>query len=233
MGMFTNVFVPGLVGGDALRALYLGRRHQRIGPAFASVMADRGIGLLTLIWLAAAAALCTTRVRLPTSVLRVTLAAGAISLLAYLTAPLLAKCASTRNRLHRLVAPMIPYLCRPLALTPAIALSAVLQLSLATCQYLLGIGLGLDIALATFVLIVPITNVIASLPITINGLGMREAGYLLLLGLAGISKEQAIALSMLYFAATLTGGFTGVFAFLTTAMPHSLTAEPLKPISLE
>src|ERR1700730_1785089 len=41
IGMFTNVFVPGLIGGDALRALYLGRRHQRIGQAFASVMADR------------------------------------------------------------------------------------------------------------------------------------------------------------------------------------------------
>ena len=29
IGMFTNVFVPGLVGGDALRAIYLGRsRHE-------------------------------------------------------------------------------------------------------------------------------------------------------------------------------------------------------------
>src|SRR5690348_16537736 len=41
IGMFTNVFVPGLVGGDALRALYLGRQHRRMGPAVASVMADR------------------------------------------------------------------------------------------------------------------------------------------------------------------------------------------------
>src|SRR5262249_47657651 len=48
IGMFTNVFVPGLVGGDALRALYLGRQQRKIGPAFASVIADRGIGLLTL-----------------------------------------------------------------------------------------------------------------------------------------------------------------------------------------
>ena len=232
IGMFTNVFVPGLIGGDALRALYLGRLHQRIGPAFASVMADRGIGLIALFWLASAAALCTTRVRLPPSVLRVTLAAGAISLLAYLTAPLLAKRLSTVNRLNRLLAPIIPYLCRPIALMPAIALSLLLQLSLATCQYLLAIGLGLDIALATFVLIVPIINVIASLPVTINGLGMREAGYLVLLGMAGVSKEQAVALSILYFAATITGGVTGVFAFVTTPMPHP-AAEPTKPLSPE
>ncbi len=230
VGMFTNVFVPGLVGGDALRAVYLGRRQQRIGPAFASVMADRGIGLLTLFWVAAVAVLCTTRVRLPASVLRVTLAAGAISLLAFLAAPLLAKWLSGTNRINRLLAPIIPYLCQPIALAPAIALSALLQLSLAVCQYLLAIGLGLDIALTTFVLIVPITNVIASLPVTINGLGMREAGYLVLLGMAGVSKEQAIALSLLYFAATLAGGFTGVFAFVMTPMPHAPDLEP--PASL-
>ena len=233
IGMFTNVFVPGLIGGDALRALYLGRRHQRIGQAFASVMADRGIGLITLFWLAAVAALCTTRVRLPASVLRVTLAAGGLSLLTYLAGPLVANWVSRRNRFNRLLAPMIPYLCRPIALIPAIALSALLQLSLAACQYLLAIGLGLDTALATFVLIVPITNVIASLPITINGLGMREAGYLLLLGVAGVSKQQAVALSILYFAATLTGGFTGVFAFLTTPMPRPATIESLKSLSSE
>jgi uncharacterized membrane protein YbhN (UPF0104 family) len=231
IGMFTNVFVPGLVGGDTLRALYLGRRHRRIGPAFASVMADRGIGLLSLFWLAAVAALCTTRVRLPPPMLRAILAIGGLSLLLYLAAPLLAKWVSTRNRLNRLLSPIIPYLCRPIALTPAIALSALLQLALATCQYLLGIGLGLDIALTTFILIVPITNVIASLPITINGLGMREAGYLLLLGMAGVSKEQAVALSILYFAASLTGGFTGVFAFVLTPMPGTAAAEPLNSAS--
>lgn len=231
IGMFTNVFVPGLVGGDALRALYLGRRNQKIGQAFGSVMADRGIGLLTLFWLAAVAAICATRVRLPVSVLGATLGAGGISLLAYLAAPQLARWVSRTNRLKRLLAPIIPYLCRPLSLTPAIALSALLQLSLATCQYLLAVGLGLDIGLATFVLIVPITNVIASLPITINGLGMRDAGYLVLFGMAGVSKEQAVALSILYFAATLTGGFTGVFAFVTTPMPRPPVIESLTSLA--
>jgi glycosyltransferase 2 family protein len=230
VGMFTNLFVPGLVGGDALRALYLGRRHQRIGQAFASVVADRGTGLLALFWLAVVAAVCTTRMRLPAPVLRVTLAAGAISLLAFLAAPRLANWVSGRDRLNRLFAPIIPYLCRPIALTPAIALSALLQLSLAMCQYLLAIGLRLDIALATFILIVPITNVIAGLPITINGLGMREAGYLVLLGMAGVSREQAVALSLLYFAATLVGGFTGIFAFVMTPMPRPSAIGPLKSV---
>ena len=233
IGMFANVFVPGLIGGDALRALYLGRRHRQIGQAFGSVMADRGIGLLALFWLAAMAALWIDRVPLPTSVQHVALLAGGISLLGYLAAPLIAKWVSRAEHFNRVLAPILPYLCRPLALAPAIALSVLLQVSLAACQGLLALGLGLHIALTTFVLVVPITNVIASLPVTINGLGMREAGYLLLLGMAGVSKEQAVALSILYFAATLVGGFTGVIAFIMTPMPNPAAGESQNPISAE
>ncbi|WP_423946534.1 lysylphosphatidylglycerol synthase transmembrane domain-containing protein, partial [Candidatus Binatus sp.] len=55
--MFTNLFVPGLLGGDAARSVYLGRRHGRMGEAIASVVADRGVGLISLFWLAAIAAM--------------------------------------------------------------------------------------------------------------------------------------------------------------------------------
>jgi len=56
IGMFTNLFVPGLIGGDAARAAYLGLRHRRMGEAVASVVADRGVGLVALFWFAAVAA---------------------------------------------------------------------------------------------------------------------------------------------------------------------------------
>src|ERR1700733_9352980 len=53
IGIFTNLFVPGLLGGDAARAFYLGRRHGKIGEAIASALADRGYGLMGLFWLGA------------------------------------------------------------------------------------------------------------------------------------------------------------------------------------
>ena len=65
IGVFTNLFVPGLIGGDAARSVYLGRRHQRLAAAIASVVADRGIGLLTLFWFAALAAAAFRAIALP------------------------------------------------------------------------------------------------------------------------------------------------------------------------
>ena len=65
VGVFTNLFVPGLVGGDAARALYLGRRKGHIGRAAATVAADRMTGLIALFWFAATCVALFGRTILP------------------------------------------------------------------------------------------------------------------------------------------------------------------------
>jgi glycosyltransferase 2 family protein len=227
IGMFTNVFVPGLIGGDALRAVYLGRRHLRLGEAIASVGADRIVGLLGLFWMTAAAAALS--VSLPRSVTLPTIAVGVISLVGFAALPLIGKLAARLPaRIANTTATIAPYLNRPLVMMPAIGLSVALQLSLATCQWILARGLGLSAPLTLFLLCVPIANVFASLPVTLNGLGVRETAYLMLFGMAGMAKADAIALGLLWFAATALGNLTGVVAFvLTETPPLRATESPL------
>jgi glycosyltransferase 2 family protein len=219
IGMFTNVFVPGLVGGDALRAVYLGRRHQRLADAIASVVADRIVGLIGLFWVAGVAAAALS-VKLPRSVTLPTIAVGAISLAGFVALPLIGWLAARMQaRIAAVAATIAPYLNRPLAMMPAVGLSIALQLSLAVGQWILARGLGLSAPLTLFVLCVPIANVFASLPVTLNGLGVRESAYLMLFGMAGMAKADAIALGLLWFAATALGNLTGVVAFVLTETP--------------
>ncbi len=220
VGMFTNLFVPGLLGGDAARSVYLGRRHGRMGEAIASVVADRGVGLISLFWLAAMAAMFLNFAPLPRSVITPTVAVGALAMAGFLVSPLVARLIHLMPRSVRRAGGLVaPYLHNPAALIPAIALSIVLQIGLAVCQYILAIGLGLGAPLSLFILCVPIANVFASLPLTLNGLGIRESAYLVLFGMAGMRKEDAIALGLLWFAATMSGGLTGAIAFVTTPAP--------------
>ncbi|HSZ22075.1 MAG TPA: lysylphosphatidylglycerol synthase transmembrane domain-containing protein [Candidatus Sulfotelmatobacter sp.] len=217
VGMFTNLFVPGLLGGDAARSVYLGRRYDRLGEAIASVVADRAVGLLGLFWIAAIAAKFLNFAPIPSSVTTPTIAVGVIALAGFLAAPLVARLIHLMPRpLRRAGGIVAPYLHHPAALIPAIALSIVLQILLATCQYILAAGLGMSVPLSLFILCVPIANVFASLPLTLNGLGIRESAYLVLFGMAGMRKEDAIALGLLWFAATMLGGLTGAVAFITT-----------------
>ena len=219
VGLFTNLFVPGLVGGDATRAFYLGRRHHRMADAIASTLADRGYGLAALFWLAAIAAL-SFRDALTKGVTHPTILVGLVVLAGYLASPLIARLGHMGPRVvRRAVGAIDPYLRRPSSALPAIGLSLILQALLAVCQYLLALGLGLHIPLALFLIIVPIANVFASLPITLNGLGVREPTYMLLFGFAGVGHTDAIALGLLWFVATMLGGLLGVIPFVTVKLP--------------
>ncbi|MGB8414206.1 MAG: lysylphosphatidylglycerol synthase transmembrane domain-containing protein [Candidatus Binatus sp.] len=227
VGMFTNLFVPGLLGGDAARSVYLGRRHSRMGEAIASVVADRGVGLISLFWLAAIAAMFLNFAPLPRSVVTPTVVVGALAMAGFLASPLVARLIHLMPRSVRRAGGLVaPYLHNPAALIPAIALSIVLQIGLAVCQYILAAGLGLAVPLSLFILCVPIANVFASLPLTLNGLGIRESAYLVLFGMAGMRKEDAIALGLLWFAATMAGGLTGAIAFVTTPTPVAAGEAP-------
>jgi len=184
------------------------------------VVADRGVGLVALFWFAAVAAFTVTSVRLPSTMVKVAVAIGLLALAGFLAAPILVTpLRRLRGRLGRIVRPLIPYCQNPLGLIIPFALSLLLQASLAVCQYLLALGMGLDVPLSVVMLVVPMANVAASLPVTFNGLGVREGAYLLLFGMAGVAHRDAIALGLLWFSATLIGGLAGVVPFVMTPIP--------------
>lgn len=232
LGMFTNLFVPGLVGGDAARALYLGRRHGRLGAAAASVVADRGLGLLSLFWLAAAVGGSLNAGALPPVVVRPVMLIGAVCLLAFVAFPLIARVERLMpHSLARYAGLVTPYLRRPLSLMPAIILSLILQALYVVGQYVLAIGLGLSIPLSTFLICVPVAGVFASIPVTFGGLGLRESAYTVLFGMVGLGSADAIALGLLWFAGNAVVGLTGIVPFLTIEISQPSASQAAQSLA--
>ncbi len=220
IGAFTNLFVPGLIGGDAARALYLGRRHHEIGKAVASVIADRGFGLMVLIWLSAVTVALLGRGIFPRAVTTPIFLIGAITALGYLLMPAFSRLKrSLPGRFAATVDMLAPYLNGRLALIPALALSLAIHLMQVAAQYILALGLGLKIPLWLFLLCVPTTNTLASVPLTFNGLGLREGIYVVLFGMAGVGKADAAALGLLWFAITTLAGLCASAAFIAAPTP--------------
>jgi uncharacterized membrane protein YbhN (UPF0104 family) len=220
IGAFTNLFVPGLIGGDAARALYLGRRHHEIGKAVASVVADRGFGLLVLIWLTAVCVAVLGRGIFPPTVTTPIYLIGGATALGYLLMPALVALQSIMpRRIAATIAMLSPYLQGRIALLPALALSLVLHLVQVLAQYVLGLGLGLTIPPWMFLLCVPTTNTLASVPLTFNGLGLREGLYVVLFGMAGVGRADAAALGLLWFAITTLAGLCASVAFIAVPTP--------------
>ena len=212
---FANTLIPGVAGGDALRAIYLGRRTRRLGEAVASVLADRVVGLIGLFWLAASAAILLRERGLPSVLTTPPILTGFVTLALFIVSPLIIRFVQMMpSRLSRYGGFVVTYLEHRSALLAALALSVIVQSVLVVCQYLLALGIGIDAPLTLFLLFVPIAGVFASLPLTINGLGVREGAYLVLFGIAGVDRTNAIALGLLWFACTTIGALPGALAFV-------------------
>jgi glycosyltransferase 2 family protein len=220
IGFFTNLFVPGLIAGDAARVVYLGRRHGRMSGALASIAANRAYGLLGLFWLAAAMVYLFKGGGLPVSVTRPILWIGGLSLAVHLASPWLATVIpATPGPVRRAIELIAPYLSHPFKTVLPLVLSIALQASRAVSQWLLALGLGLHVPVRPFLLVVPIASVFASLPVSLAGLGVREAVYLVLFAMVGVDRNDAVVLGLLYFAVTMLAGLTGALAFIAIDLP--------------
>jgi hypothetical protein len=93
-------------------------------------------------------------------------------------------------------------------------------------HWLIGRALGLGLPVSVYFFVIPLATVVMLVPISINGIGIREGIFALLLGGYGVAQADAVALSLLAFATFFTHGVLGglVFAF-TRAKPAELSAE--------
>ncbi|MGH7930181.1 MAG: lysylphosphatidylglycerol synthase transmembrane domain-containing protein, partial [Candidatus Binatia bacterium] len=81
IGMFFNLFAPGTVGGDVSRVYYLLKHQERddqgrtvpVVRAAVSVLMDRAIGMVVLIWIGAAGLLLFPNYPVPASIRSLTL----------------------------------------------------------------------------------------------------------------------------------------------------------------
>jgi len=83
------------------------------------------------------------------------------------------------------------------------------------CTYLVGLSLGLEVSLEYYFLSVPIIWLVTMLPISINGIGVREGGFVLFFTAVGVSTADALLLSLLTFAQLLLIGLLGGVLFVS------------------
>ena len=102
------------------------------------------------------------------------------------------------------------------AISLCIAQSVVIQAMLALAPFYVLLGMGnSDVGVLAFFIYVPIINVVSMIPVSLNGLGVRENSYVILFSRVGLDGELALAMSLvsffIIFAFSLIGGFLFIF----------------------
>jgi uncharacterized membrane protein YbhN (UPF0104 family) len=220
VGMFFNLVLPTSVGGDVVRGWYLARHRGRGVAAFLSVLAERGSGVLVLAAVACVAAACCP-VPLPWWVAAAVAAVGAAGAAGVASLPAAGRVLRLRpfaspkfDRLRAAADLGADYLRRPRLLAATTALSAVVQVSNVVVVALIGAGLGLKVQPLYYGVLVPLVTLLTLLPVSLNGMGLREAGTVVLLAPLGVGAAPAVTLSVLTFAVYTAASLFGLPCYL-------------------
>jgi uncharacterized protein (TIRG00374 family) len=224
-GAFFNLFLPTLIGGDIVRG-YAIYRITRADASLASILVDRLAGFAALIAIALGALLVAYRqIRDPQVAAMILGVAAAFGLLMAVlltervkgrASGLLRVVGLTRfqARVQGMVDAIHRYRSHHRALGQAVVLSGLLQALIIVTYYFIGTGLNLGVPIAYFFLYVPLITVVAMLPISVAGLGVREGGAVYFFAKAGVDAATALSMSLAWFSLTLIVSGLGGLAFL-------------------
>ena len=225
VGVFFNNVLLGNIGGDAMRIYDVRRLTGATSRGAAATFMDRFIGLFSTCCLALGACVLVAEVRRP----------GIISLLAPVWLGLIALLAMGLSRrmggsLQRLVDRLLPariasvvdslrtsivvYRHRGPLLLLVWFVSLGVQLSRILVYWTAGMAVGLEVGLRFFVAFQPVAAIVAALPISVGGLGVREGVLVELFGGIGVEESLAFATSLLGYAAGIVASLLGGIAFV-------------------
>ena len=215
IGMFFNLFAPSTVGGDVGRVFYLSRAGS-IGFATISVVADRAIGMGVLVWVGAVALAAFPDYALPAAIRYTTFALALAFPLGCASLPLISRLFQSRGGAlwKSLDGALQAYWDRRRVIVHTALLSLVVHLLQGWMQVLLGRALEAEIPWSYGFIIYPLVGVFSALPISLNGIGLREGGYLFLLRHIEISAEKAIAFGLLWFIIVALDSLIGGLVFI-------------------
>jgi uncharacterized membrane protein YbhN (UPF0104 family) len=232
IGQFFSQLLPSSVGGDATRIWMLYRAGFSMQDASHSVLVDRVAGLLALLLLVTASfPFLSTIIPDPARVtLEAIAGAGFCGLAVVIMLAWLVGKRLEHNRAARILRALAISAGRilldkdfgPQILLLSVAIHALTILAIAILAH----ALSLPIGVWELALLVPVTQLVALVPISISGWGVREGLMVTVLGFVGVPPQGALMLSMLFGLTLLLASAPGGLYWLRHR--RSSSAVPLE-----
>ncbi|MDO8566268.1 MAG: lysylphosphatidylglycerol synthase transmembrane domain-containing protein [Candidatus Moranbacteria bacterium] len=204
-GTFINNFLPSTIGGDAYRTIWLVKRSGARAAALSTVIFDRFIGL----WTIALLALLFSPVLFPFMKESLPLSLSYITLVVFFVVDLVITYAYCQAWFHTLVARLpfhklrrfleeiIFYTKKHIWLKTSLWSALFIFVGLVLSNFTLFHALGSDIGILPFASVMFLVAIVASIPISINNIGIKEWAYITFFGLVGVSVETAVTVALL------------------------------------
>lgn len=216
LGVFANHFLPSGLGGDVVKGVVISRRAAMDGiEAVASLVVSRLTGLWGVLLVLFVGGLFgdihsdwIPRV-LPLIALIAVMSIAPLSAMMTRYAERLLSIFGLLGQKMGEVLNRVAEIRRNSHLLPLICLGIVFQLLVIAQVMLVFKAIRVEVPLEVLVVVVPVCSIAWMLPISINGLGVREAAFVLFFGGYGINTEEAVLASLIVYLLTVAVSIPG------------------------
>ncbi len=206
IGCFFNTFLPGIMGGDFVKVLLM-RKHLSIKEAVASVLVERYIGLMALLFLGFVF-FCIFYEEMRKNWILYSVPASFIFFLLLTFGIFSFGKKSIFKGYSKTYFPIIKK-----NFFKALLYSFLVQIVVMISVYLIFIGLGISVKFYAIFIYLPVIIILTMLPISISGIGVREWGFFLFFG-SSIGYENAVSASFLWFLSVALASLFGGIEYL-------------------
>ena len=227
IGLFFNNFLISSLGGDFFRMVDLGRYSKNGTGAVSTVFLDRFMGMLVLSGLTVMALpimifmdYLPKSVRIPLIILL----CGWFLMILFLFNKKLAL--PFAKLIKRVIPPRLGVKAREVyrkvyqfgrnksLFLRIVMLSLFIQSARILTHYLLALSVGVHVSLISFFLIIPIVAIVASIPISVGGVGLREQSAVILFAGIGLTSIDVISFELLAYCVAIVSSIPGGLFFM-------------------
>jgi uncharacterized protein (TIRG00374 family) len=227
VGTFFNNFLPTRFGGDIVRIWDGSRYSKSLVKSSAIVVVERMTGIIVLFVFALAASLLRLDMvrKIPVIWGALLLGLAGLAVLTLFFFPFFGRglekvpakglLGTIAQKFIVFRTTVLGYKDKRAEFARAIFWAFLLQLNVILYYFLIGKALRLDIAILDYFIFIPIVLLIQIIPVTINGLGLREGAYIEIFKFYGIAPETALSFSIIEIAFGLGVGLIGGIIYVS------------------
>ena len=233
IGTGFSHFLPTGMGGDVVKAFYVGRESDNYAGSASAVVMTRLTGFFGMQLVAFSALILWHAYfnrelilwAILLSLLVGSMIGGVVLLAAVL--PGMMKKSWTKNKMLASVIPvgnaLIGAMKRPRLLASATLIGVVFWILSTLNYYVYAQALRLNVPFYFYFVAIPVASLVAFLPVTINGFGLRESAFVYIFATMHVSTASSLLLALLMDVQVLFFGVIGGFLYLTIRSDDRVT----------
>ena len=237
VGTFFNQFLPTIVGGDIVRGMDTAKPCGSLTKSLTIILFERFTGIIVLLMLVSTGiALQAGRFKevsyWPVIALAVFVVATIIFLwreginLAFLEKKIPFQFGKAIVRkISTVLDILVQFRSHPWPLIKVIGWGLALQLLFVLHYYFLSIAFSLHIPFSFFMVVIPVIFLLSMLPVSINGIGVRENLFVYFFAKVAVSPEKSLAIVWVAFVMILFYAIIGGIIYASRKGPKKSLEE--------